>query len=55
MAKELINAMKESFIQIKNIKTQLLKSYVHLCAIKIQKVFKGFYGRKVIVKVRRAF
>lgn len=47
--------MKESYLSIKNIKTSLLKNYVHHCAIKIQKIFKGFYARKVIVKIKRVF
>lgn len=47
--------MKESFIEIKRIKAALLKKYVNHCATKIQKVFKGYYARMVVVKVKRAF
>lgn len=55
LVNEVVKAMKDSFIQIKSIKTNLLKNYVNHCAIKIQKVFKGHYARKFIVKIKRAF
>lgn len=47
--------MKEAFISLKNRKTILLKNYVGHCATKIQKVFKGYYARHVIVKIKAAF
>lgn len=47
--------MKDSFISVKNIKTALLKNYVNHCATKIQKLFRGYYARHVIIKIRRAF
>lgn len=47
--------MKDSFISVKNIKNSILKNYVNHCAIKIQKIFKGYYARHVILKIRRAF
>ena len=40
---------------MKNIKANLLKNYVNHCALKIQKIFRGFYARNIIVKIRRAF
>eukprot|EP00347_Sterkiella_histriomuscorum_P004582 403359915 len=55
IVKDLVASMKDSFIQIKNIKTNLLKNYVHHCAIRIQKVFKGFYARRIVIKIKRAF
>ncbi len=32
-----------------------MKNYVSHCATKIQKVFKGYYTRHVIVKIKKAF
>lgn len=55
MVNEVVKAMKDSFIQIKSIKTNLLKNYVNNCAVKIQKIFKGYFARKFIVKIKRAF
>ena len=39
--------MKDSFILMKNKRNYLLKKYVESCAIKVQKVFKGHYARKI--------
>lgn len=33
----------------------MLKNYVRNCAIKIQKVFKGYHTRHTVVKIKRAF
>jgi hypothetical protein len=52
---DLISSMKEAFLSIKNIKNSLLKAYVHRCATKIQKVFKGYYCRHIIVQIKRIF
>ena len=42
-------------MQIKNIKSTLLKGYVNHCAMKIQKVFKGHYARKVQMPIKKTF
>lgn len=52
---ELITGIKEAFLSIKNIKNSLLRNYVDHCACKIQKVFRGFYGRKHIIKIKKSF
>ncbi len=55
LVNDIVIGMKDSFIEIKNIKNSLLKNYVNHCAIKIQKIFKGFYARNIIIKIKRAF
>lgn len=52
---DLVSAIKDSFIHIKEFKTLLLRNYVNHCAIKIQKNFKGFFARKYTVKIKKAF
>jgi len=47
--------MKEAFLSVKAIKNTLLKNYVAHCATKIQKVFKGYFVRKYIIKIKKAF
>jgi hypothetical protein len=36
-------------------KAAMLKGYVNECAAKIQKVFKGFYSRKVVLPIKKSF
>ena len=55
VVRDVIECMKKSFIYIKDIKNRLLKGYVNHCACKIQKVFRGFYARNYLVKIKRAF
>jgi len=55
LAKEVVTAIKESFISLKSRKNVLLKTYINHCATKIQKVFKGHYARKVTVPTKAAF
>lgn len=40
---------------MKNKRTYLLKKYVESCAIKVQKVFKGHYARKIKIPIKKAF
>ena len=51
----MVSGLKAGFINVKTLKTQMLKNYVNLCATRIQKVFKGFFTRKVVVPVVKVF
>lgn len=55
LIQDMINSLKTTFLQIKSMKTAMLKGYVNDCATKIQKIFKGFYSRRVIIPIKLAF
>lgn len=52
---QLVDGMRSAFLTIKNEKGVLLSRYVHHCATKLQKVYRGHYTRKVTVPVKSAF
>lgn len=46
MAKDIAKSLRECFIQVKNVRKEMLEVYVNKCAVKIQKVFRGWFIRE---------
>mmetsp|Transcript_7178 Transcript_7178/g.6268 ORF Transcript_7178/g.6268 Transcript_7178/m.6268 type:complete len:132 (+) Transcript_7178:1724-2119(+) len=55
LVREVAEGIKEAFFNVKNIKSQMLRNYVNHCATSIQKLYRGFYTRKYLIRIRKAF
>lgn len=53
LVRQLIFALKDSYLNVKNTKQRYLKRYIFFCATRIQTLYRGFRARKVIVPIRR--
>ena len=53
LVRQLIYALKDSYLNVKNTKQRYLKKYIYFCATKIQTLYRGHRARKVIVPIRR--
>ena len=53
MVRQLLFALKDSYLNVKNTKQRYLKRYIFFCATRIQTLYRGFRARRVIVPIRR--
>ena len=53
LVRQLIFALKDSYLNIKNTKQRYLKRYIFFCATRIQTLYRGYRARKIIVPIRK--